>query len=91
MAMIDAWNRLVEYVQNFKRGGMALSDDVIERIAQLYEEFLNESAKEAPDSLDHMIGYISANGSKLVRKRDVPSVLRKDREFAEKFIAMLSA
>jgi len=90
MSMREAWERIVSFAQASARKGVPLSGDIVEKIAELYEEYLKEAEREFPESLDHFVGYISATGSKLYRKRDIPRILREDREFAEKFIAMLA-
>ena len=88
MSATEAWEKLTKFAKNVMMGGIPLSEDITSKVAKLYEQYLNELA---PNQLDHMIGYIGPNGSKMFRKRDIPKVLRKDRDFAMRFIKMLAS
>jgi len=62
-----------------KTGGFAFDEKAAERVAKAYEEYLSLLNEDEKDLTFSTFG-------KTFRRRDIPELLRKDKQFAEKFI-----
>ena len=58
-------------------------DDFVKKV----EEWVNGQPEQLRDSL---IGYFGPGGSKVVKRSELPKVLREDPDFREKFIRFLA-
>ena len=62
-----------------KTGGFTFSSDLVERVAKAYEEYLSLLDEKEKDITFSTFG-------RTFKRREIPELLRKDKEFATKFI-----
>jgi hypothetical protein len=72
-----------QQISNLNKGIMNFSDNQREKLAQLYEEYLNQLP---PAQREIMIGYVGM----MVKRTEIPSLIRKDPEFAIKLMKRLA-
>ncbi|RSN73368.1 hypothetical protein [Candidatus Methanodesulfokora washburnensis] len=72
-----------QQISNLNKGIMHFGNDERERLAKLYEEYLNQLP---PENREMWIGYVGF----MVKRSEVPSLIRKDPEFAIKLMKRLA-
>jgi len=83
--VVARFEDVVEAARKLVNQPLAFSLDRFIRIVEEYVEGLPEQLKES------YVGYFSPTGSKVVKRRDLPRVLREDPDFRDRFIRMLAS
>jgi hypothetical protein len=65
-----------------KSGGFVFSTDVVENVAKTYEEYLSLFDEKEKDITFSTFGMT-------FKRRDIPKLLRENKQFAEKFLQYL--
>jgi len=86
MSAQETWNGIKLVARQIVRGAISLDTDVVEKLAELYEQYLHQ----LPDELrEAEIIIFSSKGAMIYKRSDIPRLIREDKDFRELFLRRL--
>jgi len=87
MTYQERYNELCDFARNVLSGAMPIGEDIFKQLAAKYQRYLDELPE---DKKDWEIALITKSRIVSVKRRDIPKVLQKDKDFAMALLRLLA-